>query len=367
MMPLNDLSRFDESEIVEIESAVVEVLRSGTYLRGPRTDELESRLSALMCNRQVVCVANGTDALTLSIAALQLSEGSCVAVTPNAGGYATTALLRLGLQPVLVDVDPKSAQMSPENLRYVLDENPRVKAVVITHLYGLCADVRQIASICRERGVAVVEDCAQSFGSEVEPGIPAGTIGDLASFSFYPTKNLGAMGDSGAVVAAAPKIADMVRRMAQYGWSERYVVEESFGINSRIDEVQAAVLLARLRRIGDTNRRRREIVRLYARSLRGDRTFLWQDGVSYVAHLAVVSSGTRDQDRTQLAAENISTSIHYPVLDCDQPGWREIFRPTGHEVPSARWLNDRIFTVPCFPEMTIDEIERVRTALERLS
>ncbi len=235
------------------------------------------------------------------------------------------------------------------------------RAVVATHLYGLMCDVEGIVEICRERGIAVVEDCAQAAGAQ-RGGRRAGSLGDAATFSFYPTKNLAAIGDGGAVATNTPEVDERVRALRQYGWSQKYRAEVPGGWNSRLDELQAAVLRVGLARLDERNERRREIVRRYAEALPPHAgRFVWNDGEDFVGHLAVILAEDRDHVRTALDAAGIGTDVHYPVTDYEQPAWRSDVRlpVTDHAVA-------HVLTVPCFPELTEDEVDRVCEALGEL-
>jgi aminotransferase EvaB len=213
-------------------------------------------------------------------------------------------------------------------------------------------------------GVLVIEDCAQSFGAKTSD-ILAGEFGDASAFSFYPTKNLGALGDGGAVTFASKEAAAKAESLAQYGWSERYSITHQGGLNSRIDELQAAVLLGRLGRIEQWNGRRVEIVRRYSASLADDRSMIFRPGPEFVAHLAVMSTPSRDDDRKSLDRCGISTAIHYPTLDHEQQAWIDLF--SGVHLPVSEELTRRILSLPCHPTMRDDEVDQVCDALRSLS
>jgi dTDP-4-amino-4,6-dideoxygalactose transaminase len=308
-------------------------------------------------------VGNGTDALYLALRASGVEAGRRVATVANAGGYTSGATLRAGGSPVFVDIDPRTAQMSPEALTKVLGETPDITAVVLTHLYGLTGDVEAIKSLCDERKVMLIEDCAQAMGASVA-GRPAGTFGDVATLSFYPTKNLGAFGDGGAVVCATAALHERVSALAQYGWGQRYQVTVPGGINSRIDEIQAAVLLEAERVLDVQNERRRAIVARYAAATPGQRYVLSDDSNRSVGHLAVMVTDDRSGDAHRLDAAGVSTGIHYPIADHRQPGWQGLV-PAAH-LPNTDWLVERILTLPCFPAMTDDEVDQVVEALAAL-
>lgn len=361
-VPLNDLSRMGEAEIEELTSLARSVISSGHFLSGPHTKKFVSGVSERVDGRPVVCVGNGTDALYLGLTTLGVGEGSRVATVPNAGGYATGAALRLGAVPVMVDADPVTAQMSLPSLERVLGTD-RIDVVVVTHLYGLARGVEEIVTLCAAHGVAVLEDCAQSFGC-VSGTRPVGTFGDVATFSFYPTKNLGALGDAGAVALRSGEMAVRAQQIAQYGWGERYVVTEAGGFNSRIDELQAAFLNHRLANLDAENARRREIVLRYRDACRGGRAMVASAGPEFTGHLAVMLTGSRQSDQRALQELGIGTGIHYPVLDHHQPAWASLVENSG--TPGAEELVGRILTLPCFPSMTEEEVARVEQSLATL-
>ena len=362
-IPINDLSRMSRDELTVLSQIFTEVCKSGFFMLGPHTKSLESRLTDLIQQPHVVCVANGTDALTLALQALGVSQNSKVATVANAGGYTSTAALRLGALPILVDVETSNGQMSPDSLRSVLVENPDTHVVVATHLYGLMAPMNEISSLCEEFDVKLIEDCAQAIGASLD-GRPAGSWGNASTFSFYPTKNLACLGDGGAVGLRDGVDAQILRKMAQYGWNGRYSVEMSGGFNSRIDEIQAAILVHRLDGLERDNNRRRNIVERYEASILPNRRMLWKKDSSFVGHLAIMVSETRDSDLKILESANIGTGIHYPITDHQQVAWKSIFK--GQSSPCADILTAQILTLPCFPKMTDSEVEEVCSALSQL-
>jgi dTDP-4-amino-4,6-dideoxygalactose transaminase len=361
-IPLNDLSRISDSDVSLLTGLFQEICTSGNYLKGVRTHELEADISRLFEDRYVVAVANGTDALTLAVAALELPIGAKVAVVPNAGGYATTAVRRLGLFTTYVDVEIDTAQMDPYSLRTSLLTDSTIEAVIVTHLFGLCGRIEEIVEICKEFQVHLIEDCAQSIGARVNSK-PAGTFGSIATLSFYPTKNLGGMGDGGAVVCSRSEQADLVMKIAQYGWSERYKIEILHGFNSRIDEIQAAILSAKIPELEKNNNRRREIINRYSLSLSGQRSMLFENSARFVGHLAIMTTPTRISDTKFLELNGVATGIHYPILDYNQPAWIE---SNTISLPHAEDLCSRILTLPCFPGMTNEEVEHVASTLAQL-
>lgn len=361
-VPLNDLSRVDPLIQSLLLSDVAEILNSGSFLKGRFTKTLESHLGAMFGSSVATCVANGTDALYIALTALGIGGGAKVATVANAGGYTTGAVLRLGASPIFVDIDCDTAQMSVTALRNILISE-KVSAVVLTHLYGLVGDVVEIASVCKEFAVPLVEDCAQSFGAKVG-GQPASTFGDISTFSFYPTKNLGAFGDAGAVITPHLELAKKVQSFAQYGWGDRYSVDRVNGVNSRIDEIQAAALLRQLPFIDNQNLIRREIVQRYQAALSQRRRMIMSNENNFVGHLAIMVTNSRDSDRKFLNEMGIATGVHYPITDNEQPAWKELLGDV--QLPNTDKVQQQILTLPCFPGMTSSEINQVVMALAQL-
>lgn len=362
-VPLNDLSRVDPLIQEQVLGDIAEILRSGSFLKGQFTQAFESQLSLMFDSSSFTSVANGTDALFIALSALGVGPGTKVATVANAGGYTTGATLRLGALPVFIDVNPNTAQMSASALRTQLQSDQQVAAVVVTHLYGLIGEIAEIAKVCQEFDIPLVEDCAQSFGASLE-GKLAGTFGDAATFSFYPTKNLGAFGDAGAIATRDIEVAQKVQSIAQYGWGTRYSVELPNGVNSRIDEMQAAALVRQLPLIQRNNDIRRGIVHKYSQTLTNTRKMIMHDDERFVGHLAIMLTDSRESDRSLLASLGIATGVHYPIADYEQPAWRKTLGNV--QLPNTDKLQQQILTLPCFPSMTSSEINQVVAAIAQL-
>jgi dTDP-4-amino-4,6-dideoxygalactose transaminase len=355
-VPFNDLSRAP-SRHADVLAAVDRVTRSGRYLMGRETAAFECELADYLGVGHAVCVANGTDALELALVALGCTRGDEVVTAANAGGYTTTAARRRGLDVRFADVDEHDLLLTPHTIERSLTS--QTKVVVVTHLYGKMAEVGAIRDLCRGRGIKLLEDCAQAAGARAG-GHLAGTVGDAGAFSFYPTKNLGALGDGGAIVTSDDDVARRARRLRQYGWGAKYEVEEDGGRNSRLDEIQAAVLRARLGRLDDNNRRRREIVARYAEALSSSNLELVHThGEGNVAHLAVIRSRRRGELAERLLARGIATAVHYPVPDHRQ----EVLGDNAVSLPITETAAKEVLSLPCFPELESNEVEAVCAAL----
>ncbi len=355
-LPVNDLRRAWLIDNPGVRDAVARVIASGWYVQGPEHAAFENELATMLGVRHVAGVASGTDALVLAMLAVGCGPGAEVVTAANAGGYATGAARQIGAPVVYCDVDPITLLVTRRTLEGAI--GPSTRAVVVTHLFGNVADVGSIVAICRPRGIAVIEDCAQAIGARDEAGRRTGSVGDVGAFSFYPTKNLGAMGDGGAVATNDDPIDARVRSLRQYGWSDKYRVQEPSGRNSRLDELQAAVLRVGLTGLDKRNDRRQAIAQGYADACRSEAVRpVTGTACETVAHLAVVRARDRDRLRQVLGSHGIDTDIHYPVLDHQQAGFEPPVRPV--DLRESERAVDEILTLPCFPEMTDEEVERV--------
>ena len=362
-VPLNDLGRDPQME-ADL-ALVAETVRSGWFVLGTQVKGFEAEFATYLGAAGCVGVGNGTDALMLAMRALGVRPGDAVVMAANAGMYAAAAAVAIGAKPEWVDVLEDRASLDPEALADRLTRS-KPAAVVVTHLYGLMADMGRIVDVCRAADVPLIEDCAQSAGALLADRY-AGTWGDCATFSFYPTKNLAAWGDAGAVVSNNQDLLDRVRRLHQYGWTSRYHADVPSGVNSRMDEVQATVLRARLPRLDAENRTRREIVQRYQSAAGTKARFFYEDSAACVAHLAVMvfpSEQDREAARQALADAGVATDVHYPVVDYQQSALKDL--ASGVQLPVTEDLTRRILTVPCFPALTEHEIDQVCRALSAL-
>lgn len=365
LVPLNSLQRHVAPLREELAAAATTVIDSGHYVLGPGVLAFEESFAEYCGAGHCVTVANGTDGLELALRTLGLGAGALIAVVANAAMYSTTAVLAIGGEPLYIDVRPDTATMDPASLQAALTAHPDTAAVIVTHLYGRLADVSAIMALCRARGVRVVEDCAQAHGARDGEGRRAGAFGDIASFSFYPTKNLGALGDGGALVTSDLALAERARSLRQYGWRSKYLNVDAGGRNSRLDEMQACFLLAMLPRLDGWNARRREIANRYSIEIRHPEiTVPPPAGEEYVAHLYVVRSDRREALRAHLTAHGIQNDVHYPLPDHRQPCHQGRFDATALAVTESEAA--RVLTLPCFPELEEAEVQRVVDACNSL-
>lgn len=352
---------------VELDNAMTAVLERGCYIIGSEVANFEKEFAHYLGVLATVGVANGTDAIELALRALGIGPGDTVATVSHTAVATVAAIERCGALPVFVDIDPGTYNMDPNRLESLLKNPgaiPRPKAVVAVHLYGGAADVLALAQLCQQYGCFLVEDCAQAHGALLQ-GRRLGTWGDVAAFSFYPTKNLGAFGDGGAVVAADPSLVERVRLLREYGWRRRYI-SEIVGVNSRLDELQAAILRIKLLHLDRDNERRRAIAERYDQSLLG---FIGQpkvlsDAVS-VYHQYVIRSQYRDALQQHLTAGGVSTLIHYPIPVHLQPAYQERLRYSDltHTETAAR----EVLSLPMYPQLGAEAVERVNATIRKWS
>jgi aminotransferase EvaB len=355
MIPVADPGRAVRAERRLLESTLARVLDSNRYVLAGEVESFEHELADYIGVAHCVGVASGTDALELAMRALGCEPGDELVTAANAGFYSSAAAAAIGVQVRYADIDPTTLMLSPATVAPVLTESTKV--VVVTHLYGQVADVSGILDVCRPRGVRVLEDCAQAAGARL-----AGSLGDASAFSFYPTKNLAALGDGGAVATDDASVAGRVRSLRQYGWAAKYEVAAAGGRNSRLDEIQAAVLRARLPLLDDANERRRRVVRAYEAALPSRHARLVTRGEDGSApHLAVVHVDDRNRVRGRLEAAGVGTDVHYPVADHRQPIWGD--RYSAVSLPVTEHAVDHVLTLPCHPQLTDDEVAHVAGVL----
>lgn len=360
-VPINDLSRGIARDRIILEKAFAETLNSGYFVMGPKSMEFEKAFAEYLGVESVLGVASGTDALEIAVKAVMPEGKNSILTVANAGGYSTTAINRSGYKAKYADNDSDTQCLTLSTIIDSLDNS--VGAVILTHLYGNLTDIVPIVEYCHEREIRVIEDCAQAVGA-VRGGRYSGSFGDVGTFSFYPTKNLGALGDGGAVATNSPALAQKMSQLRQYGWSQKYHVDISSGTNSRLDELQAAFLLCRLPQVDNLNSRRREILESYRTASQGGPVrILPADGSHHVAHLAIGMTDRRDEVRSALLAQGIATDVHYPVPDHMQLG----FSVGQMLLEGAETAARQVFSLPCFPELTDAEVEQVCTAIKSLA
>ena len=353
---------------VELDESIASVLRGDRYINGHEVRAFETEFGAFHGGAHAIGVGSGTDALHLAIRACGIGPGDAVLTVSHTAVETVAAIELAGATPILTDIGSRTYAMDPGSLEDRLGDvdTSRVKAVIPVHLYGHPVDMPSLMATAKRHGWLVIEDCAQSCGASLH-GRLTGTWGDIAAFSFYPTKNLGAIGDGGAVVTARDDLADRVRLLREYGWRERYVSEIA-GMNSRLDELQAAILRVKLRYLNDENVRRRAIASHYCERLSGLPLALPEsgDGVVHAYHQFVIRCSARDSVRAALRARGVETLVHYPVPVHLQPAYRNRTRTLGDLGESESAANE-VLSLPMYPELTDAQVEHVAQSIQEVT
>jgi dTDP-3-amino-3,4,6-trideoxy-alpha-D-glucose transaminase len=340
-----------------VRSAIDRVVSSGWFVLGPEVEAFESEFADAMGARHAVGVGTGTDALALIFRALGIGDGDEVITTPISAAYSALAVMMAGARPVFVDVDPARLTIDPKQIERAI--GPRTRAIMPVHLYGQPADMAAIERIASGHNLAIVEDCCQAHLATAA-GRPVGTIGIAGAFSFYPTKNLGALGDGGAVLTSDQGLAARIKRLRNGGQTDRYQHQEP-GINSRLDELQAAILRARLPLLPRWTKDRRRLASAYRSALRGAAVDVPAElDPGHVYHLFVVRSPARADLRAHLSARGIETLIHYPVPIPRQPA---LAATSPADCPAAARACDEVLSLPLHPALNEDQVRDVAAAV----
>lgn len=361
MILMNDFKAEPAELRTAMSNAAARVFASGWYVLGNELKAFEQRWAEACGARHCLGVGNGMDAIELALRALDIGPGAEVVTTPMTAFATVLAIVRAGATPVLADIDPDSGLLAPDSVRRCL--TPRTRAVVLVHLYGHMRDMQVWTELCSTAGIELIEDCAQAHLARWD-GQGAGSIGTAGAYSFYPTKNLGAIGDGGALVTQSRELAERVGRLRNYGQGERYVHPE-FGLNSRLDELQAALLTERLQWLDAFTARRRSIAGRYDDGIRNPRVRLLappRQPQSHVHHLYVLRCDARADVANHLTERGVQTLIHYPI-------------PVHHQAPCVTLMRDPLglsnaeahaaecLSIPCHPQMADADIDSVIDAV----
>ncbi len=344
----------------EIDTAIAHVISRGRYILGEEVATFEQEFANYIGARFGIGVGSGTEALHIALLACEIGPEDEV-ITVSHTAVATVAAIELcSAHPVLVDIDPFSFTMDASQIEPGI--TPRTRAIIPVHLYGHPSNMSSILEIARTHRLYVIEDCAQAHGATYR-GSRVGSLGDIAAFSFYPTKNLWAFGDGGMVVTNEPQLAERARLLREYGWQQRYISEFP-GLNSRLDELQAAILRVKLPYLDEDNQKRQALAKIYGKFLADTSLSLpgCSEEVTHVYHQYVVRSSQRDRLQTYLRARGIGTLVHYPVPVHLQPAYQGRLRCVGSMANTER-IAKGILSLPIYPELTPEEIGYVSEAI----
>ncbi len=378
-IPLLNLKKQHAELQSEIETAVIDVLRGGHYVLGPNVDAFEAESAKFLGAKHAISCANGSDALYLALMALGVKAGDEVLTTPFTYMATGGAISQIGAVPVFVDIDARSYNIDPKLIENSITDKTR--AIIVVHLYGQCCNMDAVMKIAEKHGLKVIEDAAQAFGSTMMyQGAKrrAGTIGDIGTYSFYPTKNLSAAGDAGLMVTNSDELNAILRKVRVHGTYKRYH-HDSLGVNSRLDELQAAILRIKLKHIDNWNNHRRTIAGIYNKTVAEINEAAgsvvieapWEEafslavsGHSYHQYTLRLLKGDREALRSELAAKGIPTEIYYPLPLHMQPVYHHLGYKPG-DCPVAQAVAESIICLPIYAELELDEAKRVAAGLQQ--
>jgi aminotransferase EvaB len=362
-IPFLDISRKVSQHREGISIAIENVLASSKFILGEFVENFEADFANYLGVSSVVGCANGSDALEIALKSLGLSDRATILTTANAGNYSALAIKACGMKVKFLDIDPKTWNVGVEEIQENLDNE--VEAIIVTHLYGVVnKQIHEIEALCRSKNIKLIEDCAQAHGA-VHRNRRIGSFGDVSTFSFYPTKNLGALGDGGAIATSNPLVASNARKLRQYGWGQKYHVDIQGGCNSRLDAIQASILSYLLPFLDKENEKRRNIAGFFHSKLKDKYEF--QDfGLSGdVFHLLPILSPEREKLIEYLSENGVETQIHYPLPDHLQLNGADYDLIDSNIVlPITEGIASTILSLPCYPYISELELNLIVALLQ---
>ena len=358
MIPMVDLKAQYHNLKDEIDSAVLDAIESTQFILGPNVTSFEQEAASYLGVPHAVTCASGTDALHLAVLAAGIGSGDEVITTPFTFIATAEAICYTGAKPVFVDIDPHTFNINPDLIEAAI--TPRTKAVMPVHIFGQPADMAAIRNICNKHSLLLIEDSAQSFGASVN-GIMTGAIGSIGCFSFFPSKNLGCYGDGGLVTCAIAELAERVRVLRNHGSRVRYH-HSVIGFNSRLDDIQAAILRVKLKQIDKFNAARRRVAHLYSELLKDVVVVPYEDGKgTHIYHQYTVLTDRRDQIMAGLSEKQIAAAVYYPIPLHKQDVFAKEFADVS--LPVAEDVANRCMSLPVYPEMPEESVRQVAEAV----
>jgi dTDP-4-amino-4,6-dideoxygalactose transaminase len=376
MLPTLDPALFPQFPLADyhahkadIDAALHRMLEAGHYILGSEVEAFEAEFASYIGTTHSIGVANGTDAIEVLLRALGIGPGDKVAVPSHTAVASASGIARAGATPVFVDIDRDSATMCPEALSRLLKspQGQDVKAALVVHLYGHPAPWDRLEKVAAEHGIELLEDCAQAHGALFQ-GRKVGSLARAAAFSFYPTKNLGGIGDGGAITTSDDELAERIRVVRQYGWRDRYISAVQ-GVNSRLDEMQAAILRVKLRSLQQSIDLRRALATAYAKGLAGSSIAsapVCRADSQHAYHLYVVRSAERDRLMKHLLARGVPVAQHYPAAIHQQPGYHAI-AAASPALPQTEAVMKEILTLPIHPYLSPNAVEAVCAVIHEMN
>ncbi|MCF6093309.1 DegT/DnrJ/EryC1/StrS family aminotransferase [Microaerobacter geothermalis] len=361
MIPLIDLKKEYEELKKQIEAAIKGVLESGSFILGEKGKELEKAIANLIGTSYAIGVGNGTDALLLSLEALGIGPGDEIITTPYSFFATAEVIARVGATPVFVDIDPETYNINPDLIEEKISKNTR--AIIVVHLFGQAAEMKPIMDIANSYRLQVIEDACQAMGAAYQ-GKPVGSYGEIACFSFFPSKNLGAYGDGGMVVTNDEALYEKISALRNHGSYKKYV-HTCIGLNSRLDEIQAAILQVKMEKLPQWNQKRREIAARYSKNLANlVHTPIIAEGREHIFHQYCIETEFRDELAEFLYQQGIATAIYYPIPLHLQQAFCHLGYRTG-DFPAAEQTAKRILALPIYPMLAESQQERVITSIQQ--
>ena len=358
MIKFLDLHKINERYREEIDNSIKRVLDSGWYLLGKENEEFSKNFAEFCGSKYAVGVANGLDALKLSIMALGFGEGDEIIVPSNTYIASILAISQCGCKPILVEPDINTYNIDPLKIEERITKN--TKAILVVHLYGQTADITSIKKIADKYNLKILEDSAQAPGAK-HKGIKAGNLGDISGFSFYPGKNLGCLGDGGAVTTNNEELYLKVKALSNYGSHKKY--ENLYiGLNSRLDEIQAAILNIKLKTLEEDNTYRRKIAKYYIDNIKNEKIIMPNYNEEHVYHIFAIRTDNREKLQNYLKENNVETLIHYPI----PPHKQECYKgKLGESYPISEKIHSEILSLPISPVMEMEEVEKIVELLNK--
>jgi dTDP-4-amino-4,6-dideoxygalactose transaminase len=359
MIRFNDVKKGNDRFNKEFEAIFRSILKTGWYVLGAQVQKFETAFAKYTGAKNCIGVANGFDALVLILKAYKemgvLSDEDEVIVPANTFIATVSSVTEVGLKPILVEPSLKSFTLDVSKVKNKI--TPKTKAIIAVHLYGQLADMTTLQAIAKDHGLVLIEDAAQAHGAEDSRGVKAGNLGDAAGFSFYPGKNLGAMGDGGAVTTNDPSLAKTIRKIGNYGMMEKYK-SDLRGVNSRLDEVQAAFLNLKLKHLDADNDHRRKMAEHYLKKIKNPQLKLpfYNGSKNHVFHVFQILCDTREKLQDYLTSNRVETSIHYPIPPHRQKayqGWKQI------DLPITEKIHQTTLSIPLHPTIELEEVEKI--------